>query len=85
MPDYSWDTGYWIDFLAVFELAAMIELYVSTDNADVKSAVWQVLYHSRVENDWIADARHFKWNPMGGRRPDSKYLFYGDWAKTQSS
>tara|TARA_B110000495_G_C22972396_1_gene570826 strand:+ start:596 stop:853 length:258 start_codon:yes stop_codon:yes gene_type:complete len=85
MLDSSWDTGYWIDFLAVFELNALLTLYVSTDNAGVKSAVWQVLYHSRVENAWIADARHFQWNPIGGRRPDSKYLFYGDWEKTQSS
>jgi hypothetical protein len=82
------DASYWINFLSQRELVSMINVLVNDeiDHGDsVRHAVWQVLFHSRVENDWIADARHFKWQPIGGRRPDSKFIFYSDWLESQDA
>ncbi len=34
-----------------------------------QAALFEVLYASGVHTDWMADARHFSWNPIGGTRP----------------
>ena len=35
-----------------------------------KDGLWEVLDICRIHPDWMADARHFSWNPIEGPRPE---------------
>ena len=70
MPPTTLSNGVLTAELDPPKLAALVARYVTRDiPRDEERALFEVLYAANVKHDWIADAVHFEYWPLGLPRP----------------
>ena len=70
MPPVALSNGVLTAELDPPKLAALVARYVTRGiSRDEEMALFEVLYASKVKHDWLIDASHFEWWPLGLPRP----------------